>query len=84
MVGVPDPVWGQRVAAVISFNDDVTVESLKEWCRGRMPFYHVPTLISIVEKLPRNVMGKVNKKELVQSFFLPTEKNDTKFSEIKQ
>ena len=64
-------MWGQRVAAIISISDgsDVTMTSLKEWCIKRMPKYHVPTLLKVVEKLPRNVMGKVNKKELIKLYF---------------
>ena len=71
VVGVSDPVWGQRVAAVISVREDfeITLQSLKEWCSERIPNYQIPTVLKLVEKIPRNVMGKVNKKELLRTFF---------------
>ena len=48
---------------------------LKEWARGKMPTYHVPTVLKVLDALPKNVMGKVNKIEL---------KNTVFFKELKE
>lgn len=38
-------------------------------CRDTMAPYTIPTELIVVEEIPRNQMGKVNKKELVQRFY---------------
>ena len=74
VVGVEDETWGQAVAAIIVQRPDtgdleVEVESLRTWCRDKMPRYWMPSVIRILPEMPRNVMGKVNKKELVKTLF---------------
>lgn len=31
--------------------------------------YAIPTVLKVVEKLPKNAMGKVNKKQLLKAMF---------------
>lgn len=38
-------------------------------CRETMAPYTIPTELIVVEEIPRNQMGKVNKKELLQRFY---------------
>ena len=47
------------------------VKSLKSWCKDNtaMAPYAVPSVWKIVESMPRNAMGKVNKKELAAKVF---------------
>ncbi|CAH1963323.1 unnamed protein product [Acanthoscelides obtectus] len=71
VVGVEDVEWGQKVAAVIVLHEgkEMTLATLKEWAEQKMPKYAVPTMLCIVNELPKNAMGKVNKKELVKVMF---------------
>jgi malonyl-CoA/methylmalonyl-CoA synthetase len=71
ILGVPDETWGQHIAAVIVTKDgkDIELEDLKLWAVKKMASYAVPTMIRCVKALPRNAMGKVNKKELLKSVF---------------
>ncbi|GIY46100.1 malonate--CoA ligase ACSF3, mitochondrial [Caerostris darwini] len=64
--GVPDDVWGERVAAVLMYKKgkEKSDSELKAWCKQYIAPYAVPTIIKNVNEIPRNVMGKVNKKEL--------------------
>nr|XP_039247858.1 malonate--CoA ligase ACSF3, mitochondrial-like [Styela clava] len=71
VLGVDDETWGQRVAAIIVLKDNnisFTVEDLKLWCSNRMPHYNTPTLMKLVLEIPKNAMGKVNKKSLLNLF----------------
>ena len=44
---------------------------LKKWGKDRMPHYQIPLLfVNVPDELPRNNMGKVNKKELVETIFV--------------
>ncbi|NXI53339.1 ACSF3 synthetase, partial [Chloroceryle aenea] len=71
VIGPPDMVWGQRVSAVVQLRQGemLSVKDLKEWARESMAPYAIPTELIVVEEIPRNQMGKVNKKELLQRFY---------------
>ncbi len=70
VVGVPDPVWGQRVAAavVLDPNAELTLESLRDWGKARLAPYKLPTLLRILTELPKNALGKVQKPQLAAGF----------------
>lgn len=77
VVGLPDNTWGQRVGALVVLNKQSTnnVESkkskkeLKSWAETVLPSYSVPTVIEIVEEVPKNAMGKVDKRSLLKNNF---------------
>lgn len=70
VVGVEDEEWGERVCAalVTSAGKEVSLESLREWCRERLAPYKVPSRILVVKELPRNQMGKVTKPVVANLF----------------
>ncbi len=45
------------------------LKQLQNWCESRLPPYSLPRRLKLLPELPRNQMGKVNKKELVQIAF---------------
>ena len=57
--GMPDPVWGETVAALVSMASNVDSEELRAYCAGRMEAWKVPTRIELVNELPRGRSGKV-------------------------
>ncbi|UCC25241.1 MAG: acyl-CoA synthetase [Gemmatimonadales bacterium] len=64
VVGVDDPEWGQRVCAAVVPRegvDSVTAASLKGFVKKRLAPYKVPKEYRVVDALPTNAMGKVNK-----------------------
>ena len=42
--------------------------TLREFSRDELANYKIPSLLKIVQELPKNAMGKVNKKELIKLF----------------
>ena len=70
VVGVADEEWGQRVAAAVVVAQDQILEldELREWGKERLAPYKVPTLLEVVESLPRNALGKVTKPQVVELF----------------
>lgn len=66
VIGVPDERWGERVHAVVALRPGRTVEAsaLQTFCRERLAAYKCPRSVAIVDELPRNVTGKVLKREL--------------------
>ena len=67
VVGVPDNVLGEKIKAVIwpIPGEKLTVEEVKEFCRGRIAEYKVPDYVVFTEQpLPRNPGGKILKADL--------------------
>jgi long-chain acyl-CoA synthetase len=66
VIGVPDERWGERVHAVVCPRPGRTIEptDLQTFCRERLASYKCPRSVSFVDELPRNVTGKVLKREL--------------------
>ncbi|MGN6474938.1 MAG: class I adenylate-forming enzyme family protein [Mycobacteriales bacterium] len=63
--GIPDERLGERVGALVELQTDVTVDALAAACRDQLADYKVPERWGIVDKLPRNAMGKVVRTGLV-------------------
>ena len=75
VVGAPDAEWGQRVCAAwtpsartAATGADLTAAQLRAWGKERLAPYKVPRDFQMVERLPRNAMGKVRKAEVVSIF----------------
>lgn len=60
VVGIEDPEWMQRVAAVVETRPDsqVTLEELQLHCRQHVAGYKVPRLLKLVDKVLRFPSGK--------------------------
>ena len=70
VVGIRDDTWGESVAVacVLQPDSDLDLEKLKVWCRDCMSPYKIPKQLKIVEQLPRNAMGKIQKPAVTQMF----------------
>ena len=68
--GVPHPDFGEAVTAVVVARPgiDLEVEAIKACLRESIANYKVPKQIHLLESLPRNVMGKVQKNLLRERF----------------
>jgi malonyl-CoA/methylmalonyl-CoA synthetase len=68
VLGEPDAIWGERIAAcvVARAGHTLTLEELQAFARGRLAPYKVPRALRLLPALPRNAMGKVQKKLLLE------------------
>ena len=74
VIGIPDLEWGEEVrAVVVPTNESVTEEDLIEFCRQRLAGFKRPRSVVFIDALPRNVMGKVMKRDLREQFDSPVE-----------
>lgn len=66
VVGVPDAIFGEAVAAFVELGPDARLDAaaLIEHCRERIAGYKKPKHVFFVETLPRNALGKVLKAPL--------------------
>ena len=68
-VGYPDDVLGERICAVVvpKAGKEVTVATLQAHFRSReLAVFKWPERVRIVERLPRNPLGKVIRGEIAQ------------------
>ncbi|MCE0481426.1 Malonate--CoA ligase [Datura stramonium] len=76
VLGLPDKDYGEVVCAIVVPEAEVkrrrdeelkpalTLQELSDWAKEKLAPYKIPTHLFLWESLPRNAMGKVNKKEL--------------------
>lgn len=69
VVGLPDPTWGQRVHAILELNcppEKFKLYSFADFCFRRLSNYKLPKTLELVETMPRDQSGKVNKNKLIE------------------
>lgn len=67
VVGVPDEKWGEVVVAFVQARPGVSVDvdALQVRCREQLSGYKRPTAIHVLEALPKNAVGKLDKRSLL-------------------
>jgi len=79
VVGLPSEAWGQKVAAVVVLSEQGKTAGRggKAWSaldmrralKDILANYKIPQEMKLVETIPRNAMGKINKKQLVKQIW---------------
>jgi acyl-CoA synthetase (AMP-forming)/AMP-acid ligase II len=64
VVGVPDALGGEAVAAFVVASAPVTAAEVRAWVREGMADYAAPKVVELVDALPRNAVGKTDKPAL--------------------
>lgn len=75
VLGLPDKDYGDAVSAIIVLEEKakrdqekskpvLSLQELCTWAKDKLAPYKLPTRLFLWDSLPRNAMGKVNKKEL--------------------
>ncbi|PFH62639.1 hypothetical protein XA68_12713 [Ophiocordyceps unilateralis] len=82
VVAVPSGNWGQKVGAVVVLDSrhvqKWTPLDMRRALKGRLAAFKIPQTLQVVDQIPRNAMGKVNKKELVRALFIDEFSGDEK------
>ena len=63
VLGHPDPRTGERVVAFVT-GSGLTVDAIEAHCAGRLAKFKRPSMITLVDELPRGATGKVQKGQL--------------------
>jgi long-chain acyl-CoA synthetase len=68
VIGVPSERMGEEVKAFVVTQVDIDAEALMAYCREHLANYKSPSQIEFIHSLPRNPVGKIDKKELRQRY----------------
>ena len=65
-MGVPDPMWVERVHAVVALKPgaEVKKDDIIAFCKEHLASYKAPKTLEFVDSLPKNPQGKILKKEI--------------------
>lgn len=70
VIGLPDEKYGESVHACVVLipGQQVTVDELRDFCKGHIAGYKTPRTIDFVDELPISGAGKVLKRELREKY----------------
>ncbi|KIV93384.1 hypothetical protein PV10_04598 [Exophiala mesophila] len=76
VVGMDDEEFGQRVAAAIVLKKDVklSIDRLRKDLSHKLARYKLPTVLRVVQQMPKTPLGKISKAKVTQDFFGPGRK----------
>ncbi len=66
VIGIKDELYGEDIKAfvVLKPGQEATAEEIIEYCRGKLTNFLLPKEVAFLNALPKNLVGKVLKKEL--------------------
>lgn len=68
VIGVPDDLYGEEVAAfvVLKEGESATAEALTEFCRKHLADFKCPKTVHFLDEIPKGPTGKLLKRELAK------------------
>jgi long-chain acyl-CoA synthetase len=66
-VGIPDERWGEAVKVYIVLRDGQTAteQEIVDYCHARMARYKVPKFVEFRQELPKTLVGKILRRQLL-------------------
>ena len=70
VIGVPDNLYGEEVAAVVVLKNGASCseQEVIEFCKARLADYKCPKTVRFVDDIPKGPTGKLLKRELAKMF----------------
>jgi acyl-CoA synthetase (AMP-forming)/AMP-acid ligase II len=75
VAGIADDQMGQRVGVAVVARLPVTLEELRSHCREQIAYFKLPERLMIVDQIPYNETGKVNRRQLAALILAALVKN---------
>jgi long-chain acyl-CoA synthetase len=64
-IGIPDEASGESVKLfAVSSNENLTLDDIRDWCRGKLTGYKIPKSVQFAEELPKTNVGKILRRSL--------------------
>ena len=70
VVGIPDPVWVERVHAVVTLRAGAAAaeNEIIAFCKEHVASYKAPKSVEFLASLPKNPQGKILKRKLMEKY----------------
>lgn len=70
VLGIDDSTYGEIVGCVVVLKDNtkITLKELKDVAGKKLAPYQLPKTLLVINEMPRNAMGKLDKKEIKRLF----------------
>ncbi len=70
VIGIPDEKWGETVLAIVALKpgQTLTLEGLRDFAAQSLARFKLPRALEVIDLMPRNTNGKVQKPELRKRF----------------
>jgi long-chain acyl-CoA synthetase len=70
VVGVPDKIWGEEVAAfvVLKQGSEIRTKELMGYCKEHLADYKCPRIMEIAKSLPTTATGRVQKNKIIEDY----------------
>jgi acyl-CoA synthetase (AMP-forming)/AMP-acid ligase II len=66
VAGIADEEMGQRVGAAVVARSPLTLDELRSHCRELIAYFKLPERLKVVDHIPYNDTGKVNRSQLAE------------------
>lgn len=78
VIGVPNAKWGETGCAFVVPNSDLApdVETIRAWCLEKLAKFKCPSLILIVDEIPKTPSGKAKKNVLRERYITSIDKDE--------
>jgi acyl-CoA synthetase (AMP-forming)/AMP-acid ligase II len=66
VIGLPDPIWGEKVCAVVVLkeNEETKEEEIIRFCKDKMAHFKAPKMVFFADQLPKTGSAKIYKYKL--------------------
>jgi acyl-CoA synthetase (AMP-forming)/AMP-acid ligase II len=66
VIGLPDPIWGEKVCAVVVLkgNKDANEDEIIKFCKDKMAHFKAPKTVFFADQLPKTGSSKIYKYKL--------------------
>ncbi|MBK8809639.1 MAG: long-chain-fatty-acid--CoA ligase [Acidobacteria bacterium] len=70
VIGVPSEKWGEEVKAIVVLKEGSKISDIEiiGYCEGKIAGFKKPKSVAFADRLPRNLTGKILKKELREKY----------------
>ena len=71
VLGIPHPLLGQDMVAFMASRDKIKIsfEEIMRRVEGKLASFKIPHEVFLIEKIPKNGIGKVDEKQLLSLYF---------------
>ncbi|XP_030755419.1 medium-chain acyl-CoA ligase ACSF2, mitochondrial-like isoform X2 [Sitophilus oryzae] len=69
VIGLPHERLGEEICACVrTTGTSLSLEEIKAYCKGKVAYFKIPSILKIVESFPKTTSGKIQKYKLVNLF----------------